>query len=132
MRIELDKGSVMQDMKITKACKIAYIEDDKIVIMMVSKSLSRHYETVLNADDGEKGLALVIKEKPDVIITDLEMPGINGMEMITLLREKYNIMTPVIVTTGNTSIDDPHGYVSHLISKPINIKTLATLIELLV
>ena len=118
-------------MQVSKECKIAYIEDDNVVLEMVSLSLRRHYKDVYNARNGEDGIEMILQENPDIIITDLSMPVMGGLEMVQLLREEHGVDIPVIVTTAHDALDDMQGYFAAIIRKPINIKNLVTAIEAL-
>ncbi|MDP2598338.1 MAG: response regulator [Candidatus Liptonbacteria bacterium] len=87
--------------------KIAVIEDD----LAMSKSLAGELEdadfTVVKAFDGEAGLALVLKEKPDLVLLDIVMPIMDGMTMMTKLRKsgEFGKHVPIILLT-NLNADD--------------------------
>ena len=54
------------------------------------------------ANDGKEALALIDKEKPDLILTDLQMPEMNGLELVEEVRSKYRLL-PVIIMTAHGS-----------------------------
>jgi len=87
--------------------KIAVIEDEEVI----SKSLVGELEDagfeVITAFDGEYGLQLVLKEKPDLILLDIVMPKMDGVTMMKDLREsgEYGKRVPIILLT-NLNADD--------------------------
>ena len=79
--------------------KILIIDDDKWIRIMLKEILLKEGYTVIEAEDGESGLALVRNEHPDLVITDFQMPGIDGLEVL-LEIQKLKIALPVILLTG--------------------------------
>jgi len=79
--------------------KILVIDDDKLVRKVFKLTLSKEGYDVLEAEDGRQGLQVIKAEQPDLVLTDFQMPGINGLEVIAeISRLKLNI--PVIMLTG--------------------------------
>ena len=79
--------------------KILIIDDDRISLKVIKEILERLGYKTLQADDGEAGLQLVRSERPDLVITDFQMPGINGLDVLGEIR-KLNLGIPVILLTG--------------------------------
>ena len=79
--------------------KILIIDDNKLILKSLKESISKMGYTTLEAEDGEAGLLLVRTEHPDLVITDFQMPGIDGLEVLSKIR-KLNISLPVILLTG--------------------------------
>lgn len=79
--------------------KILIIDDNKLILRSLKEAVSRMGYTTLEAEDGETGLMLVRTEHPDLVITDFQMPGIDGLEVLSKIR-KLNIALPVILLTG--------------------------------
>ena len=79
--------------------KILYVEDNDFIREEAIEYLSLIYTTVLEASNGEEALAIYYENKPDIIITDIEMPIISGLEMIQHIRRKDK-KTPIIVITA--------------------------------
>ncbi|MBE5845747.1 MAG: diguanylate cyclase [Butyrivibrio sp.] len=84
--------------------KILIVDDDEMIRMMTNKILSKTY-TIVSADSGQQAIELYETEKPDMIISDLVMPGMSGFEMMDILREKYAFVIPVIFMTAYSSDD---------------------------
>ena len=79
--------------------KILIVEDDKALLETLTTSLTSENFKVLSATDGEKGFQLACQEKIDLIILDLVLPSLSGMEICKELRAK-GIITPIIMLTG--------------------------------
>lgn len=90
--------------------KIAVIEDDEVMSKSISEELEDAGFEVIKALDGEEGLQLVFKEKPDLVLLDIVMPKMDGMTMLGKLRAsesdpEYGHSVPVILLT-NLNADD--------------------------
>lgn len=83
--------------------KILVIDDDSIIRTLLSNSLAKAGYAVLLAADGETGLEMVKDEQPDLVITDFQMPGISGLEVITALQQS-NPGLPVILLTAHGDV----------------------------
>ncbi|TET68135.1 MAG: response regulator transcription factor [Candidatus Aminicenantes bacterium] len=79
--------------------KILIIEDDKALIEALTTSLETENFKVISATDGEQGFRTACQEKIDLIILDLVLPSLGGMEICQMLRAKGN-MTPIVILTG--------------------------------
>ena len=66
--------------------KILYLEDDLLIRKVVLDTLGEHIHHLLIGNDGNEGLALYALNRPDIIITDLKMPVLNGLEFIKKIR----------------------------------------------
>jgi CheY-like chemotaxis protein len=80
--------------------KILVVDDDYTVRDIVSKMLCRLGYAVLSADSGEKGLALFLKNKFDLVITDFSMSGMDGINLAYCIKEK-SPSTQVVLLTGD-------------------------------
>jgi two-component system response regulator VanR len=79
--------------------KVLYAEDDTIARENGIEYLENYFDTVYDASNGLEALALYNKHKPDIIITDIEMPKLNGLEFVQHIRENDNT-TQIIITTA--------------------------------
>jgi CheY-like chemotaxis protein len=78
---------------------ILIIEDDPFLLFTLSAYLEDSGFTCLRAADGEAGLEAFAAHRPDLVVTDLRMPGLDGLEVVaSLLREAPGF--PVIVLSG--------------------------------
>ena len=84
--------------------KILSIDDSKTIRMIVSRTLKNHDCTVCEAGTGEEGLAVATAERPDVILLDAAMPGMDGATMLARLRANPDLKgTPVILLTAEAT-----------------------------
>lgn len=79
---------------------ILIIDDSSFQRTIIKKTLKNENYTCLEADNGRLGLEMAERESPDVIIVDLLMPDIDGIEFLKTIQEK-KITTPVIVLTSD-------------------------------
>jgi DNA-binding response OmpR family regulator len=78
--------------------RILIIDDEPMIIESVSHSLKQEGYATLTASDGETGLRLALDEEPDLILLDLMLPGLNGMEVCRQIRKTSE--TPIIMLTA--------------------------------
>ena len=83
---------------------ILIVDDDNDLRPIVSKMVSRMGYDVLSADSGEKGLDLFLKNRIDLVITDFEMPGMNGITLAFQIKQN-SPYTAVILMTGRPKAD---------------------------
>ena len=87
--------------------KVLLIEDDIQIQELVRYSLAKEGFTVIAASDGEQGLDLVRKERPDLIILDLTLPVIDGFDVCKLLRaQKDTAAIPIIILSARNDVAD--------------------------
>ena len=88
--------------------KVILVEDDELFVKMYQKKFSREGIDLEVAFDGEEGFDKISESRPDVIILDLMMPKMGGVELLSKLREKAELKDiPVIVMTNlNTGSEE--------------------------
>ena len=90
----------MSDIK-SKAIKIIIVEDEANLRLVMQKELQRLGYDVQAAPDGEAALKLLEEANVDVILSDINMPRMNGLEMIEVVKkEPQNAALPIIVLTS--------------------------------
>ncbi len=89
--------------------KILVVEDDEFVGKMLVDKLNRDGFIGLVANDGQKGLALAIAEKPDLIILDILLPVMDGIEVLQNLRQDEWGKTAKVIVMTNLTRDDKLG-----------------------
>jgi len=86
--------------------KVLVVEDTPDIIRLVHMSLRQQFK-VMAADDGLKGLDLAVREMPNLIITDLMMPGIDGYELTRRLRADPKMRhIPILMLTARGDLED--------------------------
>ena len=83
------------------AKKILIVEDDKFLRELIATKLEKEEYQILEAIDGEKGLETVKKEKPDLILLDLILPGLDGFGVLAAVKEDPVLsQIPVIILSN--------------------------------
>ena len=81
--------------------KILVIEDNRDSRDILAKLLRMSGYDVMSANDGEAGLAAALQQNPDLIITDIHMPNMNGIEFVQRVRKDQTLdKVPVLVVTA--------------------------------
>jgi two-component system, sensor histidine kinase len=102
-------------------------DDSRDAMRQIVESLGA---TVLAASGGPEALSLTAKATPDVILCDLVMPGMDGFELMTRLRQRPKLRrTPVVALSGlGSDVDQAHtaaaGFAIHLV-KPVDFDAVA-------
>jgi two-component system cell cycle response regulator DivK len=115
------------------AKRILYIEDDFQNRRLVRKLLRLNGFEMIEAEDGLQGIAIAAREKPDLILMDINLPGIDGMEATSRLKSSDDLShIPIIAVTANAMRGDRErimeaGCDSYL-QKPINTVKLMELV----
>lgn len=87
--------------------KVLVIDDSYFFRHQIKRTLEAEGFSVVLAEDGMTGLELVDKEKPDLVLLDVEMPGISGFDVCRALREEQgNMLIPIIMITSKDALDD--------------------------
>jgi diguanylate cyclase (GGDEF)-like protein/PAS domain S-box-containing protein len=111
---------------------ILYVEDEANVREMLGRFISRFCENLYLAKDGEEGLALFLENRVDIVISDIKMPKMNGLDMIKEIKE-HNPKQLVIFTTAH--IDSEYLFnaielqVDGYIPKPVDLDKLKIQID---
>jgi len=80
---------------------ILIIEDDKFLRELIAQKLLKEEFEISEAVDGEEGVKKVQKEKPDLILLDLILPGIDGFEVLAKIKEEPSLaQIPVIILSN--------------------------------
>jgi two-component system sensor histidine kinase/response regulator len=85
---------------------ILLIDDDRTILYLLARMFREEGFEILNADNGEDGIALVQQRRPDLIICDVNMPEMDGYQVLDALRQDAEIATiPFIFLTGSQGLD---------------------------
>ena len=114
--------------------RILIIEDNESNIYLISFILKKHGYEVIKARSGEEGIAIACKTRPDLIIMDIQLPGLDGLEATRRIRDSEGDgKVPIVALTSYAMMVDREkaleagctGY----IEKPINPDTFVGEIE---
>lgn len=87
--------------------KILIIDDDEIFAKTLTDSLSKEKYVVVSAQNGEEGLEKIEKEKPNIIILDLLMPKMGGLEFLKALKAKNQVQNiPILISSQLSKMKD--------------------------
>jgi two-component system, OmpR family, response regulator MprA len=89
--------------------KVLVVEDDPSVCSSLERSLTFEGYSVVTARDGETGLASAFGHRPDVIVLDLGLPGLSGLEVCRRLRAAGNDVPVLMLTARNSTSDRVSG-----------------------
>ena len=113
---------------------ILVVDDDEILIRTVRPILISNGYAVLTANTGEEGLRIIKKQRPDLILLDVILPGIKGRDVCRTIKDDKSMCDiPVIFLTAKDSPDDIKaemiaGAEAHL-TKPVNPKELISMVR---
>ena len=115
--------------------KILLVEDNEQLNKALSTVLKRNSFMVDSAFDGEEALLLLKDYRYDVVILDIMIPRINGLEVLKKARAN-NIQTPILILSAKSSIDDKvYGLdlgADDYLTKPFNVEELLARIKALI
>ena len=87
-----------------KPLTVLYVEDEPLIRQNAVEYLSRYCRKVYEAKDGTEGQKMYALHKPDIVISDIKMPGLNGLAFASAIRQNDKT-TPIIITTAHTDTD---------------------------
>jgi CheY-like chemotaxis protein len=114
--------------------KILMVDDDQRLLRVVSMYLAMEGYEIISAPDGEAGLREAQQQRPDLIIMDVMMPGMDGITACTRLRtDPKTADIPVLLFSALSGSEDVErarqAGANHLITKPFNLVGLAEVVN---
>ncbi len=112
--------------------KILIIEDESNIRELISYNLTNNNYKVIEAEDGLQGLEMSIREKPDLILLDLMLPGKNGLDICKELRDRGSKVPIIILTAKKEDIDKVMGLefgADDYMTKPFSVHELMARIK---
>ena len=106
---------------------ILYVEDDTLTQRLIASFLEKNFETVYLAQNGEQGLKMYKEHQPDLVITDISMPILTGLEMIEEIRSLNSDVNCIITSSNqetNQFVQAIELGVNSFLIKPINPQKL--------
>ena len=115
-----------------KEATILYVEDEDDVRDGYSRSLKRVCKELFTAKDGSEGLELYKKYSPDLVVSDINMPNMNGLEMVKAIKD-INPDANIILTTAHSEsaylLEAIELQVEGYLLKPVQKKTLIDIVK---
>src|SRR6476646_10136595 len=115
--------------------KILVIDDEQGIRNLLGTLLSRKGYDVVLADGGRRGLELFRRERPDVVVLDLKMPEMDGMTVLTQIRNADQKLPVIILTGAGTPETERQVYalgVSEFIEKEFSMHRLGDALKRLI
>ena len=105
------------------------IEDNKVNMLLVSRVVEAAGYELIRAEDGPRALELLEERRPDIILLDVNIPGIHGLELVRMIKEDDRLGdVPVIATTANVLVGDKERCLEagcdEYLPKPLDIRRL--------
>lgn len=113
------------------AKRVLVVDDDPDVRQFLSSSLETLGFDVRTAEDAERGLAILEEVKPDILVVDFAMPGMNGAQMARVVRQRRPNL-PIIFASGYSETEEIEGAVGKsavLLRKPFGVSELETVLN---
>ncbi len=115
--------------------KILIVEDDDLLQSALMSRFQTEGYNVLVANNGEEGLALFLSETPNVVISDVVMPKMDGVQMFAQIKEKRpDDMTPIIMLTNSDDMNNlasalKNHTVTHLLKSGLKLDDLVKIVK---
>lgn len=125
----MESGNIKHDQKKTILC----VDDEIAILASLARTLRPLPYRVLTATDGVKALEIVKKEKPDLVISDVKMPRMDGYELLKQMQQGGFDELPVVLLTGDDDL--ARGYREgcvYYITKPFKKDYLLNIIEYII
>ncbi|MCV6606872.1 MAG: response regulator transcription factor [Campylobacterales bacterium] len=121
-----------ETLNILKTLRLLIVEDDVNILQTYKKFFSLYFDLVLDAANGDEAIKLYQQDKPDVIITDVVMPVMDGLSFTNFIRE-FNDNIPIIAISAFTEKETlvgliPNNLVAYL-EKPVQFEELKKVLE---
>jgi DNA-binding response OmpR family regulator len=103
--------------------KILLVEDDQMMMMVLGQALRRRGATAYSASNGEQALRVLETQKVNLVISDVQMPIMDGVELLKCIRLRYKDGPLVLLATGQAHVTEPQVLAlggSGIIHKPFN------------
>jgi len=119
------------------ANKVVIVDDDVKVVILLEKVLANLGFEVFSAGDGDKAFELVKQEKPDLLISDMLIPGIHGIELSKMIKQDPDLQKIIVVLMTSVyskleyTSQDMNSMADKFVEKPIDVKEMISLISTL-
>ncbi|WP_339665342.1 response regulator [Maribacter arcticus] len=116
--------------------KILTIDDQQLILLSVERRLSELGYTVKTANSGQKGIELFDSFEPDLVLVDINMPDMSGLEVVKHIKSVSGKIVPVLVMSGNTQeniiMDGFTLGIDDYMKKPVSLDEMAARIKRLI
>lgn len=117
--------------KINRKLKILVVDDDENIREVLSDLLLLEGYEVLLAEEGEQALSIFEENLPDIIITDLGIPGLSGWEVAKRIKSKDPSRKVIVISGWGASLEEDQlqeSYIDQVLSKPFHLEQVKKVI----
>jgi EAL domain-containing protein (putative c-di-GMP-specific phosphodiesterase class I) len=111
--------------------RLLLVDDDEVLLRSYTRALEAQGYDVHPSHDGEQAIRALADRTFDVVISDIDMPRLNGLELLTRIRER-DLDVPVVLVTGNPSLDTAMAAIEQgalrYVPKPVSLDRLGSII----
>jgi DNA-binding NtrC family response regulator len=111
---------------------ILLVDDDEMVLQTIGDFLTRRGHVLRTASDGATALLLLQEHPPDLVISDIQMPGMDGIAFLRAIRRWFPDL-PVILVTGYATVETAvaalRSRAYDYLKKPVSLEELQTCLE---
>lgn len=115
-----------------KSLTVLYVEDEDHIREKIADTLKYYVKKVISAKNGQEGYDKYLEEKPNIILTDILMPIMDGIEMVQLIRH-IDIEIPIVMITAHTEkeylLDAVKLHLENYIVKPVVLSNLLNVLQ---
>lgn len=107
--------------------RILVVEDEEAILLGLEENLSYAGYEILKASDGPSALELALRERPDLVLLDIMLPGLSGFEVCRQLRDKGLQIPVIMLTARGDEFDKLHGFemgADDYVTKPFSVDEL--------
>ena len=116
--------------------KILTIDDQELILLSVEKRLKELGYNVMTANSGQKGIDLFDSFRPDLVLVDINMPDMSGLDVVKHIRSNDEVKIPILVMSGNTEenviMDGFTLGIDDYMKKPVSLDEMAARIKRLI
>jgi EAL domain-containing protein (putative c-di-GMP-specific phosphodiesterase class I)/CheY-like chemotaxis protein len=116
----------------TPSARVLTVDDDPLILALVRRTLSRAGFAVDSAADGREALSQIAANRYDVIVTDVRMPTLGGLDLLRAVRS-HDLDVPIVLMTGKPDFDSAHAAVEYgafrYVVKPFDPRALLAVVE---
>ena len=109
-------------------------DDEPHIVSLVRATLEDEYVRIVEASDGLRAVEVAEAERPDILLLDVHMPGLDGFNVCRRLREDHHLTRAKIImlTAAAQAVDEARGFAAgadHYLTKPFSPVRLLTLVQ---
>ncbi|WP_287124380.1 nitrogen regulation protein NR(I) [Chromohalobacter sp.] len=116
----------------TDVARIMIVDDDRAIRWVLERALAQPDLEVESFERADSALERILRQPPDVLLTDIRMPGLDGLDLMARIREKYPDL-PVIVMTAHSDLDSAvasyQGGAFEYLPKPFDVDEALALVR---